>query len=110
MNAITTDAQKEAKTLAGKIAEYCKPQKIVLFGSVVRGDGNKNSDIDLLVIKRSKQIRPFRVKEVFEAIRGIKRTFPLDVIVYTPEELKKRTMMGDYFINRVLEEGKVLYG
>lgn len=101
---------KETKLLVSKIISLYKPEKIILFGSLARGENHANQDIDLLIIKKSKKKRPFRVKEVFEAIRGFKRNYPLDPIVYTPEELKKRLSLGDYFIQRILREGKLLYG
>ncbi len=100
---------KEAKFLAQKIAETYKPEKIILFGSASRGQGKTDSDIDLLIIKKSTKKRPFRIKEVFEALRGVKRTFSLDAIVYTPEEVKQRLALGDYFIQTVLTKGQVLY-
>lgn len=104
------DIQKEARILTNKIIDYCKPKKVILFGSAARGERMPDSDIDLLVIKESDKKRAFRVKEIFEALRGIRRDYPLDVIVYTPEELEKRLVLGDYFIKRVAGEGKVLYG
>lgn len=104
------DSVEEAKIVVSKIVEGYKPEKIILFGSVARGETANDSDIDLLIIKKTDKKRPFRVKDVFAAIRGIDRRYALDPIVYTPEELKKRTSLGDYFIQKVLSEGKVLYG
>jgi len=99
----------EIKLIIQKIADYCKPEKIILFGSMARGENKEGSDIDLLVIKDSNKKRPFRVKEVFEAIRGINRNHPLDPIVYTPEEYETRLGLGDYFIKEVAEQGKIMY-
>ncbi len=104
------DIREEAKLLVRKIVDGYKPEKVILFGSVVRGKIRKDSDIDLLIIKNSDKKRPFRVKDVFVALRGMERTYPLDAIVYTPAELKRRVLLGDYFINRILAEGKVVYG
>ena len=33
-----------------KVVSHCHPHKIILFGSYVRGQMNRNSDLDLLVI------------------------------------------------------------
>ena len=99
----------ETQNIVNKIVDYCKPEKIILFGSFARGEEKSNSDIDLLIIKNSDKKRPFRIKEVFEALRGMDRDFPLDPIVYTPGEISKRLALGDYFIKEVLEEGKVMY-
>ena len=100
----------EIKVLVRKIADKYKPKKIILFGSTARGEEKNNSDIDILIIKDSKEKRPYRVKKVFEAVRTIQRTYALDVIVYTPDEINKRLSLGDYFIQRILDEGKTLYG
>ncbi len=105
-----SDLYKEAKLLTDKIVEDCHPVKVILYGSAARGDYKDDADIDLLVIKNSSQKRAFRVKEIFEAIRGLKRDYPLDTIVYTPDEFNERLSLGDYFIKRIIAEGKVLYG
>lgn len=104
------DIQEEVKALVTKLVEGYKPQKVIVFGSVARGEIRKDSDIDLLIIKNSDKKRPFRIKDVFAAIRGLDRSYSLDALVYTPAELEKRVSLGDYFITRVLAEGKVLYG
>ena len=104
------DFNSEINLIRDQLIKKFKPEKIILFGSLARGEINKNSDIDLLIIKNDKQKRPFRIKAVFEAIRGIKRNFPLDALVYTQEEIEKRLVLGDHFIKNVFTEGKVLYG
>lgn len=100
---------KEAKLLAQTIVKNSKPEKIILFGSAARGDYHANSDIDLLIIKRSNKKKAYRIKEIFEFLRSTPRKYPLDPIVYTPNEIKKRLYLGDYFIKRIMTEGKILY-
>ena len=34
----------------------------------------------------------------------------VDYIVYKPEEVKERLSIGDPFIKRIFEDGKILYG
>ena len=104
-----TDFQSESKAVVDRIAEYCKPDKIILFGSLSRSKGRDASDIDLLIIKDSDKKRPFRIKEIFEAVRGMDRNYPLDPIVYTQEEIDERLALGDYFIKEIIEEGRVMY-
>lgn len=101
---------EEAKKIAQKVASSYKPKKIILFGSTARGQANDQSDIDLLVIAESQEKRPFRVKKIFQSVRGLKRDFPLDPIVYTQEEIDKRLSLGDPFITNVVNQGVVLYG
>ena len=38
------------RDLLDPIAEYFKPQRVILFGSRARGEATRDSDIDLLVI------------------------------------------------------------
>lgn len=99
----------EAKLITAKIVSFCSPQKIILFGSTASGENTSSSDIDLLVIKKTSKRRPFRVKEIFESLRGMKRNYPLDAIVYTPAELETRLQMGDYFITEAISKGKIMY-
>lgn len=99
----------EAKLITSKIVSYCNPDKVILFGSTARGSGGVDSDIDLLVIKETKKKRPFRVKEVFESIRGMNRNYPLDAVVYTPNEIESRLKIGDYFVTEAMTQGKVMY-
>lgn len=99
----------ETNLIVSKIVEYCNPSKVILFGSMASGLNNSDSDIDLLIIKNSDKKRPFRVKEVFEALRGIKRNYPLDAIVYTQNEINERLNIGDYFITTAMNNGKVMY-
>lgn len=101
--------EEEITSLVNRIARGYQPERIILFGSVARGEERTNSDIDLLIVKRTREKRPFRVKKVFETLRGMERHYPLDVLVYTPGEVEKRLRLGDYFVRRVLQEGQVLY-
>ncbi len=100
----------EAKQLTRTLVKKYHPQQVILFGSGARGTNKKDSDIDLLIIKKSDKKKAYRIKEIFEALRNTDRHYPLDPLVYTPEELKERIALGDYFIKRILSEGKTLYG
>ena len=99
----------EAKKLAQKIAEEYKPEKIILFGSAATGDIRKNSDIDLLVVKETTDHPIKRDQKVLRLLSPIRNPIPLDVVVFTPEELAWRSKGGDPFVLEMLEEGEVLY-
>lgn len=105
-----TTIQNEVNIIVSRIAKYYKPKKIILFGFVARGEEQADSDIDLLIIKKTNKKRPFRVKEIFESLRGLDRGYSLDPIVYTPEEISERLALGDYFVKEVFKSGKVVYG
>ena len=89
------------------IAKY-KPEKVILFGSAARGELGPQSDVDLLIIKRDTP--HFGADRIRQLSKMIKRNIPVDFLIYRPDELEKRLMMGDPFLRMIIEEGKVLYG
>jgi predicted nucleotidyltransferase len=91
------------------IAGY-SPQKIILFGSYAYGKPDENSDIDLLIIKETSKRPIERWMEVKCLVRDRSRTVSVSPLVYTPQELEERMAIKDFFIQEVLEKGKILYG
>ena len=96
-------SESEIQALADKIAREFHPQKIVLFGSHARGDARPDSDVDLLVIMDSDQHPARAAAEV--TCRVHPRHYPLDLIVRSPETVRTRLQMNDWF----MREGRVLY-
>lgn len=99
--------QREVDKIIDKIVTKYKPEKIIAFGSTTSAKIDENSDIDLLVIKDDKRRFIDRVGEVSEMFT---HNLPVDIIVYTPEEVDRLTTWGDPFIKTVLSKGQVLYG
>jgi predicted nucleotidyltransferase len=83
------------------------PDRIILFGSHATGDARSDSDVDLLIVKRTDKRPIDRRIEVQRLLAD--RAIPLDVIVYTPEELRRLFAAGSPFIEEVVEHGRVLY-
>ena len=58
-------------------------------------------------------VMPFEGRSVDKSVEIRLRTnppFPLDLLVRTPEVVRKRIEMGDCFLRDILRDGKVLYG
>lgn len=92
-----------------KIVREYKPEKIILFGSWVWGKPTGDSDVDLLIVKKSRKNRFKREFELRKRLIG--HGFPpMDLLIYTPAELSKRLTIGDFFILDILKRGKILYG
>jgi predicted nucleotidyltransferase len=88
------------------VAKYA-PEKIILFGSAAREEGEIN-DIDLFIIKDDvPHLGADRIRELY---RLMDTDLPVDYLVYRPEEVAKRLSLGDPFVVGVLKEGRVLYG
>lgn len=108
--------QKEIKNIVDRIVEGYRPEQVILFGSYARGEARKYSDIDLLVIKKTKKPRWERIRDIMNLLsrkrdqRDVgKYLGPIDVKIYTPRELKKEIELGDFFIEEVMEQGRVMY-
>lgn len=90
-----------------RIVDRFHPAKIILFGSCARGSAHPDSDVDLLVIMDVKESKRRQAVEIDLALAD--RTFPLDVIVVTPEEFEKYRDVVGHILYPVVREGKVLY-
>jgi predicted nucleotidyltransferase len=93
----------EAERLADAAADL-GAQKVVLFGSVARDAPGLTSDLDLLIVLETEL--PF-VERVVAVYRALQPRCPVDLLVYTPEEMMR--MVDRPFIRHALEDGKVLY-
>jgi len=93
--------------VAAKIKEAYSPEKIILFGSYACGNPTRGSDIDLLIVKNTKDRVIDRMVQIYKII-DIKK-IDLSPFVVTPEELKQRLEMGDHFFKEILSKGVVLY-
>lgn len=100
------DTKKEIKKITNQIVEKYKPEKIILYGSFAYGKPTEDSDLDLLIIKKTKEPKVKRIKEV---LMKVKSNLPLEPLVYTPEELDNRLKLRDFFIEEALNKGKVIY-
>jgi uncharacterized protein len=88
------------------VAKYA-PEKIILFGSAAREEGEVN-DVDLFIIKDDvPHLGADRIRELY---RLIDTDLPVDYLVYRPGEVAERMSLGDPFVVGVLREGKVLHG
>lgn len=82
-----------------------QPEKIILFGSWASGKAGRDSDLDLLLIKETNL--PYH-ERVICARRVFHSTMPVDVFVFTPQEID-RHMPDNPFIYEAINTGKVIY-
>jgi predicted nucleotidyltransferase len=95
--------------IAEKIKKNYNPEKIILFGSFAYGKPIKDSDIDMLIVKRTKKKSMDRWMEVRKMMHDPNRGIPFSPLILTPEELKYRLSLGDDFFREILDRGKILY-
>jgi len=97
---------KDTKQIVKNLKKY-KPEKIILFGSHAWGKPNASSDVDILVVKKSKLSKRFRTTQAEKFLSAL--PYPIDVLVYTPKEIEQRKKLGDFFINLILKKGQIIY-
>ncbi len=98
--------RSEIEALARRIRRRFKPLKIVLFGSYAWGRPNRESDIDLLIVLRTRR----HVSDMASDIAcAVDPPFPIDILVRTPEEMRWRLAEKESFLAEVLGKGEVLY-
>ncbi|MCS7232177.1 MAG: nucleotidyltransferase domain-containing protein [Elusimicrobiota bacterium] len=93
-------SEKLIKEIIEKITQKVEVDKIMIFGSSVRKDGTKKSDIDLAIfgLKEIEKL-PVLKEELNEEIPTLR---DIDIVVFeqlTNERLKQR----------ILEEGVIIY-
>ncbi len=89
------------------VREVASPRKIVLFGSRARGDGDEDSDYDLLVVKDDVKSH----QEESHQIRVALMALPIfvDVLLRTAEEDEQKQQLQIGLQKSLMEEGVVLY-
>ena len=97
---------KQIEELGKRIGREFNPQRVILFGSYADDTATDDSDIDILVVM------PFEGSAIDKSVEvrlKINPSFAIDLLVRTPEMIKKRISMGDGFMQNILQQGKVLY-
>ena len=100
----TDTLREEAQKISDQIVKTYQPERVVLFGSLSNGSVDP-ADIDLLVIKETNENKIKRAQRLY---RKINWSYPLDLIVRTPAEIKKGLDEGLPFYKNALK-GEVLY-
>ena len=96
---------KHLRTIGKKIKQEYRAERVILFGSYARGDATEDSDVDLLVVARTKERFFERMASVRRLIRDLRDGLPVSPIVLTPGELEKRRQAGDPFVREILQTG-----
>lgn len=94
-----------ASRVADRIVERCDVNRVVLYGSVARGDDRPDSDIDLLVVMPISGRRHDVSVRVLNELRDL--PMPVDITVVDPAHLEKEASVPGV-VRAALREGRVL--
>ncbi len=96
-------------SVVNQIVVNYQPEKIILFGSYSQNTATENSDIDLFVIKNTDLPRYQRCSAVWKDLAKSKFRFPVDIIVYTPQEVETELTNKYSLAYEVYKTGKIVY-
>jgi uncharacterized protein len=103
---ITTD-QVSLDHIRDLIVREIHPEQIIIFGSTASDTRDAESDLDILVIAQSALPHYRRPAPIYKALA--KFPMPVDVLVYTPDEVAEWSEVPQAFITTAIREGKVIY-
>lgn len=94
--------------LADLLREVLRPHRARLksafiFGSFAKGEGNRKSDVDLMMIDT------LALSEVAPALREAGKRLGREIspVLYSPREFKQKAREGHHFIGEVMKEEKI---
>jgi predicted nucleotidyltransferase len=94
-------------TIKNTVHSLLPGSRIIIFGSRARGDFNKHSDYDVLVITK----KTFPKKEKIDLITRIDVSLvkalraPVDVLLDSEAETKEKSMLPGHIIKWAIREG-----
>jgi len=103
---------RELEELTNQWLQIADLEKVVLFGSVARGEGTEDSDLDILVVLSDLPADEFKriESDIYRAKSKIRNySTPVDIIVVTSAFLQKKLKEQKGFYPRILKEGVEIY-
>ncbi|MBF8259588.1 MAG: DNA polymerase beta [Actinobacteria bacterium] len=97
----------EIGKIVNAIVEEVRPRRVILFGSVARGEAHESSDIDLLVVVADGAHRRKTARRLYRTVSGA--GVPFDLVVATEGDLARYGDRIGLVYRTALAEGRVLY-
>ena len=86
------------------------PDQIMLFGSYARDENRKNSDVDLLILKKNLKNAKNITDTLYMSFFDNKIKIPVDLIVVDYDKYNKLKNQIGYIYKTINEEGIIIYG
>jgi predicted nucleotidyltransferase len=70
------------------VLHECQPEKVVLFGSRVTDEANKESDLDVIIVAKVFEHIPF-IRRMAFMLKKVRFTKHIDFLCYAPAEFER---------------------
>ena len=98
---------QQMSELVERIVDAVEPIRIILFGSMARGEAGRCNDIDVLVVVREGVHRRKSAQLIYRRLLGF--GIPVDVVVATPSDLELYRDSPGLVYREAIREGRELY-
>lgn len=107
-------SKRDITELKREIYQRLKPlglEKVVLFGSIARGEDDSDSDIDLYVVTNDESVpatwsdKNRIYLSVARQLRDLRRQYPIDLIVHTKAMYHKFIQQQSFMAGEILNTG-----
>ena len=105
---MTAQIRNELDNIIKTIADTGLASKIILFGSLARGEESPDSDIDLCILTPITDRRPIDISiELRRKLFYVKNT--LDILTYNQDRFAEHATQQTSFAHLINTEGVVVY-
>jgi predicted nucleotidyltransferase len=99
---------EKVRAVVERILQVSKPKKLILFGSCVRGNLTKHSDVDILVVAGEDVKSPRKeAVRIRRSLKGI--SMPMDILVVSEGQLDELANQPGLIYREALKYGEVVY-
>lgn len=112
MDSTRIDKNKLIKEYIKNISNKITVDKVIFFGSGVKGKLTVNSDLDYIIISSDfAKMKYMRRLQLLSRLRiGLSRQVPMDILGYTSEEFDKMSSPDESIVlSEAKKEGKIVY-
>lgn len=97
----------EIDAVVHQIVQRIQPQRIIIFASYAKGTATSKSDLDIFVIKETDLPMAYRADDLRPFLCQL--LIPVDVHIYTQEEVDEFGKEQFSFVDSVLKSGKTVF-